>query len=75
MEDIPRGRLALPQLPLSLNLPTSSLIPRTSLLQNLGLLNDPALTSAITASIIQQNAVQQLQIPPFYGFPGRSKRN
>lgn len=75
IEEGSRSRLTLPQLshlPLTLPNPalSAAMIPRGTFLQNLGLLSDPALTSAITASILQQNAVNHLQ-HPFYGFPGR----
>ena len=69
-----KSRLLVPptlSLPLTIQHPT--IYPRSALLQNLGLLSDPNLTSALTASILHQNALAPQLQNPLLGFQNRGR--
>ena len=67
-----KGRLLVPPtLSLPLTLPQHTLYPRSAFLQNLGLLSDPNLTTALTASLLHQNALGAQLPNPLLGFQNR----
>ena len=69
-----KSRLLVPptlSLPLTIQHPT--IYPRSAFLQNLGLLSDPNLTSALTASLLHQNALAPQLQNPLLGFQNRGR--